>query len=162
MFTFQDPFAKGEIFIGDATEGFSVACGVTPGMKEFEQGHSFTLQSPGSLFGHLWPFVELVYIIDNCLFRLALFITHTPRKGRNWCLGAETNDERQQWMQALESVINKRSSVTNDAIKESTRTDLRDSYIKRSKFQASSLWSWLFDVYYSMIVHQCIHPLLTN
>lgn len=53
--------------------------------------------------------------------------------GRNWCLGAETIDEMQQWIQALESVINKRSSIPNDAIKESTRSDLRDSYIKRSK-----------------------------
>jgi len=48
-------------------------------------------------------------------------------------MGAETSEERLTWMQALEQVINKRSSVPNDAIKESTRSDLRDSYIKRSK-----------------------------
>ncbi|KAI2797926.1 hypothetical protein BLOT_014778 [Blomia tropicalis] len=93
-----DPYPKGEIFIGDTNEGYSVGVGIPNGMKEFEQGHSFTLVTPG----------------------------------RKWCFGAETAEERQQWMSSLESVINKRSSVPNDAIKESTRSDLRDSYIKRS------------------------------
>ncbi|KPM07039.1 arf-GAP with dual PH domain-containing 2-like protein [Sarcoptes scabiei] len=94
-----EAFPKGEIFLGETNEGYSVQTGIVGEMKDFEQGHSFTLITPG----------------------------------RNWCLGAETIDEMQQWIQALESVINKRSSIPNDAIKESTRSDLRDSYIKRSK-----------------------------
>lgn len=49
-------------------------------------------------------------------------------------MGVETADEMQQWIQALDSVINRRSSIPNDAMKESARNDLRDSYIKRSKF----------------------------
>ncbi|KAH9389845.1 hypothetical protein TYRP_007392 [Tyrophagus putrescentiae] len=93
-----NPYPKGEIFIGDSNEGYSVCVGVSSGMKDFEQGHSFTLVTPG----------------------------------RKWCFGTETAEERQHWMQALELVINKRSSVPNDAIKESTRSDLRDSYIKRT------------------------------
>ncbi|KAH9422856.1 hypothetical protein DERP_008119 [Dermatophagoides pteronyssinus] len=94
-----EPYPKGEIFIGDSSEGYSVQMGIINGMKDFEQGHSFTLITPG----------------------------------RNWCMGVETADEMQQWIQALDSVINRRSSIPNDAMKESARNDLRDSYIKRTK-----------------------------
>lgn len=76
--------------------------------------------------------LDLVLLFDNQQ-------QPTPT-ARNWCFGAETGEERQQWMQALESVINKRSSIPNDAIKESTRSDLRDSYIKRSKLAIFSIF----------------------
>lgn len=48
FFCFKDPYPKGEIFIGDTNEGYSVGVGIPNGMKEFEQGHSFTLVTPGA------------------------------------------------------------------------------------------------------------------
>lgn len=126
----KDPYAKGEIFIGDSNEGYSVCIGVASGMKDFEQGHSFTLVTPGKSLS-----LSLALSAEgaNAPMFLCSLMACCPT-GRKWCFGAETAEERQQWMQALESVINKRSSVPNDAIKESTRSDLRDSYIKRSKY----------------------------
>ena len=47
FFVFQDPYPKGEIFIGDTSEGYSVAIGIPHGWKDFEQGHAFTLSTPG-------------------------------------------------------------------------------------------------------------------
>lgn len=42
-----EPYPKGEIFIGETNEGYSVQTGIVDGMKEFEPGHSFTLLTPG-------------------------------------------------------------------------------------------------------------------
>lgn len=42
-----EAFPKGEIFLGETNEGYSVQTGIVGEMKDFEQGHSFTLITPG-------------------------------------------------------------------------------------------------------------------
>ncbi|CAG2178731.1 unnamed protein product, partial [Oppiella nova] len=94
-----EAFPKGEIFLGDSDEGFIVKQGVPPGMKELENGYSFTLVTPE----------------------------------RTWLFAASSTDERQSWMKALESVINQTSSAPTEAIKETVRNDLRNSYARKSR-----------------------------
>jgi len=67
--TFQDAFAKGEIYIGSLGDGFQVHEGITTGHKC--EGYCFTLVTPKRKFN----------------------------------LSADTENERDMWMKALQDVI---------------------------------------------------------
>ncbi len=53
-------YPKGEIFLGESNEGFSVKLGVPPGMKELDQGYSFTLVTPGQT---IQVFLNFLFIL---------------------------------------------------------------------------------------------------
>ncbi len=60
-----EAYPKGEIFLGESNEGFSVKLGVPPGMKELDQGYSFTLVTPGQIIQDLFSFFIYLFFYFN-------------------------------------------------------------------------------------------------
>ncbi|RWS31528.1 centaurin-alpha 1-like protein, partial [Leptotrombidium deliense] len=85
-----DAYPKGEIFLGEKYQGYSVKPGIPAAVKEHKFGFSLI----------------------------------TPE--RTWLMGAETEEIRESWINAINQVIEKQPQPQDYS--ESWRNDLRNSY----------------------------------
>lgn len=98
---FQNPFAKGEIYLQEKKEGFIVIIGVPSGLKEYRYG--FTLVTPE----------------------------------RKWLFGADTERERDEWIDILNAVINTPEQPHDYSV--NYRYQMKNSYSYRKMRSSNTL-----------------------